>query len=54
MQLTHIDKHAPAYEHSTLSSQVRGQTSIFAHLARQAHVMSLILKHNKQRQAGLI
>ena len=49
-QLKFIDSHAPTYEHSTPSSQARGHTSIFAHLAKQAHVMTLILKHNRQRK----
>jgi len=35
-QLTWIDRHAPHYEHSTLSAQKRGHFSIYHTLARQA------------------
>ena len=52
-QLRFIDDYVPAYEHSTRASQARGHSNIFAHLAKQAHVMTLILKHNKQRKSGL-
>ena len=51
-QLEWIDSHAQAYEHSTLSSQSRGHTSIYKHLGKQAHAMALILRHKKQRKAG--
>jgi hypothetical protein len=40
-QLAWIDAAHPAYEHSTKSAAARGHTSIFAMLARQAHVRLL-------------
>jgi hypothetical protein len=42
-QLAVIDATAQEYEHSTQAAQTRGRRSIFMMLARQAHVMLLML-----------
>lgn len=50
-QLGHIDRTAPGYHHSTPESHRRGQSvSIFATLARQAHVAASVVR--SQRSAA--
>ena len=52
-QLAWIDSFAPAHEHSTPSAEARGQTSIFAMLAAQAHATFLLIQQERTRVVPL-
>ena len=52
-QLAWIDSFAPAHEHSTPSAEARGQTSIFAMLASQAHATFLLIQQERTRVVPL-
>nr|CAA9268931.1 hypothetical protein AVDCRST_MAG63-2835 [uncultured Armatimonadetes bacterium] len=48
-QITWIDRHTPAYHHSTTSAVARGNDSIYAMLSRQAHTRAQILRQERER-----
>jgi len=47
-ELAWIDLQAPKYEHSTRSAKLRGHTSIYANLERQAHSAQLRIGSRKK------